>query len=1178
MKPEAKMAELSKAKKLRVAAKGWVTRSVTQATKLLEEKRTDNQSELDLLIDEFQTRLVALREAQSAVELCLEEEDVEQDINVEAEFVERAQKVRMKLVKFAKELSKGDEQETSSETSASAERNVRLPKLDLPKFSGKIEEWLPFWETFVATVDTQDIPVVTKFSYLKSCLLGDAKRAIAGLVMSSANYAHACEVLKKRFGKREKVVFAHIQGLLSLKLCTSKGSEDVHSLRQMQDDLTNHIRSLQALEVEGNFSVFLTPLVLSKLPESMRVQWSRLNIESKETDIEALLKFVDDEITSAEISRDLVRQETKDQLQEQHQKKTAYKSTYKTPSATALHLAAPAAKTRPAPRASPARSRCSFCSGCHNTISCRQLQDLEMPERRERVQQAGLCFLCLMPGHIAKYCSKRCSVCQGKHSELFCFQSQPQSKNRSVSGANPGGAPTSSRQNVSENASLSCVDRKNQCEKSHVVLPTAKVNVQGSKGVVSARLVLDSGSQRTFVSESLVRRVGAEFLGSKRVSYAAFGGSKSDEDRGVYKLNVSGANLSRPTSHSFSAVQVPLICSPLSRPCVPSNRLHGLAGLELADHFLEGDHLSVDILCGLDVFWSLVKPGGIQVSDGLVLLDSVFGWVLSGVVDSDGVQGEVNPVCSQLLTFSDMHETTIRSFWDLESIGISPKEDCVDNHPVLQDFEKSVQYNEESGRYQVKLPWRSDVQGLELRHGEGVAGQRLDSLNRKLNRNPDLKEGYSRALQEMEGNGVIQEISVTEQEGSGSHPVFYLPHRPVVREASASTKIRPVFDASARDLSGVSLNDCLHVGPSLTPNICDVLCRFRRNKVAVVADISKAFLNIELQEQDADVQRLLWDVNGVRRHMKVGRVLFGISSSPFLLNATIRHHLSQYQPPSETVVQLQEQLFVDDFLGGSDTEEGAWKLFVEARDVLAKAGMPLTKCASSSKVVFDRARAESLSTTETAELKVLGVRWSCEDDCFLFDGIPIPEGVVTTKRVVLSCIARFFEPLGFLAPFLMKAKCLFQELWKLGLEWDEPVPPSFQEEFVSWVEDLQKLKEIQIPRCFVSGTWSDVMQEVEVHGFGDASLKGYGAVIYLRSPERSGDGCLTSLVMSKVRVAPVPTAERMYCDALSTRLRLQLTARACAAAVGGGGVGRQSADSRPPARGTAGRTNSPTLR
>ena len=738
-----------------------------------------------------------------------------------------------------------------------------------------------------------------------------------------------------------------------------------------------------------------------------------------------------------------------------------------------------------------------------------------------------MCFSCLCAGHRARDCCGKCDFCGGQHHALCCVGKQrPATQSDSPvtvpwsETGHQGGAGAAAGIGVPD-VSLSCNSVDRPVESSHVVLPTAKVKVYGAKGVVTARMVLDSGSQRTFVSRDLVRRVGAEYLGSKRVSYAAFGGSRSDEDRAVYRLNVSGANLSRPSTHSFSAIQVPMICPPLSRPPVPSSRLQSLMDLELADNLLEGDKLSVDILCGLDVFWTLVRPGSARESDGVVALESVFGWVLSGVIDSDGSTGEADPVCNQLLTLGDLHESTLRSFWDLETIGIGPEEDSVENNPVLCQFEETVEFNDESGRYKVRLPWKRNVQDVELVNGEQVAAQRLDSLNKKLDRDPDLRERYDQALGEMESNGVIEEIPAAEQgETAVSHPVFYLPHRPVVRESSLSTKIRPVFDASAHGAGGPSLNDCLHVGPALTPNICDVLCRFRRHQVAVVADISKAFLNIELQEQDADVQRFLWDVNGMRRHMKVGRVLFGINSSPFLLNATVKHHLAQYQPQSEAVIQLKDQLYVDDFLGGSETVEGAWDLFVQARDVLAKAGMPLTKCTSNSRVVFDRARAESVSLPGHEPLKVLGVRWTCDEDCFQFDGLTMPESVVTTKRVVLSCIARFFDPLGLLAPFLMKAKCLFQSLWKLGLEWDEPVPSPYQEEFVGWVQDLQQLKELRIPRCFVDSAWSGVIQDLELHGYGDASEKGYGAAVYLRSPGDSG-GKVTSLVISKVRVAPL---------------------------------------------------------
>ena len=107
----------------------------------------------------------------------------------------------------------------------------------------------------------------------------------------------------------------------------------------------------------------------------------------------------------------------------------------------------------------------------------------------------------------------------------------------------------------------------------------------------------------------------------------------------------------------------------------------------------------------------------------------------------------MDSVCSQLLAVS---EPMARSFSELEAIGIGPKEDSVESHPLLLDFQRSVQCGTEPGRYQVKLPWRSGVQCQELRHGEEAAGQRLDSLNCKSDRNPDLKEGYSVTLQEME--------------------------------------------------------------------------------------------------------------------------------------------------------------------------------------------------------------------------------------------------------------------------------------------------------------------------------------------------------------------------------------------------------------------------------------------
>ena len=128
----------------------------------------------------------------------------------------------------------------------------------------------------------------------------------------------------------------------------------------------------------------------------------------------------------------------------------------------------------------------------------------------------------------------------------------------------------------------------------------------------------------------------------------------------------------------------------------------------------------------------------------------------------------------------------------------------------------------------------------------------------------------------------------------------YLPHHAVVRRDAKMTKLRVVYDALSRaDGKGPSLNDCLHVGPSLTQLLFDILLRFRCNRIALIAYIEKAFLNIEVHERDRDCLRFLWVDNLQKEEPMIVvyrfcRVVFGVSSSPFLLSATLRHHLQAY--------------------------------------------------------------------------------------------------------------------------------------------------------------------------------------------------------------------------------------------------------------------------------------------
>ena len=128
--------------------------------------------------------------------------------------------------------------------------------------------------------------------------------------------------------------------------------------------------------------------------------------------------------------------------------------------------------------------------------------------------------------------------------------------------------------------------------------------------------------------------------------------------------------------------------------------------------------------------------------------------------------------------------------------------------------------------------------------------------------------------------------------------LHYLPHHAVIRHEKETTKLRVVFDASARG-EGQSLNDCLHVGPKFHQKIFEILVRFRSYRYAFIADIEKDFLMISVAPSDRDVLRFLW-VRSIEEQvpqiiiLRYTRVVFGVACSPFLLNATVHHHVERY--------------------------------------------------------------------------------------------------------------------------------------------------------------------------------------------------------------------------------------------------------------------------------------------
>ena len=193
---------------------------------------------------------------------------------------------------------------------------------------------------------------------------------------------------------------------------------------------------------------------------------------------------------------------------------------------------------------------------------------------------------------------------------------------------------------------------------------------------------------------------------------------------------------------------------------------------------------------------------------------------------------------------------------------------------------------------------------------------RLRLLHRKLQKQPDIMTKYGKGIEEQLATGIVEKVPKREenQEENGFH---YLPHHGVIRKDRVTTKLRVVYDGSATtDTREHSLNDCLFAGPNYSPQIFDILVKFRKNRIGLVADIEKAFLMISICKKDRDMLMFLWLKNLEGEHSEVVklrfcRLVFGVRSSPAILGAVIDHHLSTYETSKvETVKCLRDSLYV----------------------------------------------------------------------------------------------------------------------------------------------------------------------------------------------------------------------------------------------------------------------------
>ena len=766
--------------------------------------------------------------------------------------------------------------------------------------------WSAFWDSFNSAIHTNDrLFEIDKFNYLRSLLEGAAYDAIAGLALSAANYGEAVEILKKRFGNRQLIISKHMESLLSVNAVTS--DNHLRDLRRLYDQSEANIRSLKALGVEPeSYGAMLSSVLLSKLPPDMRLIVSR-KVSADDLDMDRLLETFEQELIARERASDSVSQAPRRVHNQGRTQTSAFVTN------------------------APGPPVCVFCQQSHSPADCNSVPDLNA--RKRILRNNGRCFNCLRTNHLSRNCrsTSKCKRCQGKHHTSICERGSYSRENPSLA------TPTELDPEALAYTPNPTTNTLCSTERKAVLLQTACAvvhNPSKPEFATEVRLLFDSGSQRSYLTERAMRLLQLQPTGERTLSMATFGAIQ--EQIRVCPIVSVGICVKGYPTVSLSLHVVSTICEPLScQPITTSVEANGhLVGLDLADTADGNSRLPVDILIGSDYYWDLVTGSICRSEKGPTAIHTKLGWVLSGpTLSSSSMRCSSTYITTtHLLRIDDSPtESTqlveqLRSFWELESLGISEEEKT-----LYDEFASNITFQD--GRYKVSLPWKEFHEPLADNYL--LSERRLRGLIQRLKHDPELLKEYNRTIQEQLANGVIEPVFPDEK---ATNQVHYLPHHGVVRSDKATTKLRVVYDASSK-ASGPSLNECLYKGPKFHQLILDLLIRFRSYKVALIADLEKAFLMIAVDEKDRDVLRFIWvdDVAKEEPELRIyrfTRVVFGVSSSPFLLNATVKYHLERFLDSNEaTVKRLLQSTYVDDIISGADSDEEAFELYTQAKKV-----------------------------------------------------------------------------------------------------------------------------------------------------------------------------------------------------------------------------------------------------
>ena len=850
--------------------------------------------------------------------------------------------------------------------------HVKVPRVSLPSFSGQQDEWELYKQRFSSLIGNKtEYSDIDKLQYLLSTLQGKAAARLHGIEVTGPNFKVAWDKLLVRYDNKRRRLSNHLENLMMLP---SVRSRSVRDLSDLVDKVEVWVRALEELGCNiEQFNHWLVHCILRKLNSHTKETW-KISQESTEGfyRYKDLIKFLERRIDSLE--SELGQQDPR----------TAGGSSNKPVSIEKPHkflstLANTIEVSDSGQSSSKPTFTCPLCQGKHLLHLCEQFKLMNSPQRYNFCKKSRLCLNCLRKSHVVSDCKSlnRCLICRPKHHKKLHFDN----KNSTLSGGDESQShsspPTESEALNSCSAHLASAART-------VLLATAKILVCDQFGkIISARALIDPGAQRSFITERLASQLTVDRR-SASVEILGVGGQITSRAQGEVTVSLKSSS-----SKTFNCTCVALVLRELTcwlpPPSFPAKDWPNLNGLHLADptFALKG---KIDMILGADLYGLILRDGFIRgPADAPVAQSTVFGWILTGIVDSTNSAAFSSAVTAyHTVTDSSLSQTLIK-FWEIEELPISCK--LSPEEEYCEEYISSTYSRAPDGRFVVRLPFARREPFFDSRD---LAVACLLRSEKSRHRNLELQAAYSDFMKEYIQLGHMRATNPL----LNNHFFYFLPHHAVFRPGS--NKIRVVFNASQKSSAGYSLNDLLWPGPKLQSDITLVITRWRFFRVVIVTDIQKMFRQIRVHPDDLNWQRLVWretPTSPIQDYQAL-TVTYGTACAPFLaMRSLLQLAKDGRKTHPRASFLLMNQIYVDDVFLGDDEDLEAKTQRDQLIDLLASAGMKLGKWSSNKPELLHGLPREDvieLPTSSGEIVSTLGLKWDTGADVFRFEASLLP--------------------------------------------------------------------------------------------------------------------------------------------------------------------------------------------